>query len=461
MALLQSLADRSHTVILITHDREVAKHARRIIEIHDGNITSDTGPDLAAAHAPVLPASKPGHSSLAADMAEAGKMAIRALRTNLFRTILTLLGIMIGVASVVAMLAVGQGAQRDVLARIGSMGSNLLVVRPGAPNERVAAGSSVLTLIPEDGDAVAELPNVSAAVPERSGQVTLRIGNRDYLTQATATTVDMPETRNWPVERGAFFSRADQDGRATVAVIGQTAAKNLYDEADPVGSFLLINNVPFQIIGLMGPKGASQSGTDQDDVVFVPVTTGSMRLFGDPSVRTLTIAVTDTTRMDETQAAVTSVLKERHGKEDFQIRNMAALVETISSTQRTLSVLLASIAAISLLVGGIGIMNIMLMSVTERTREIGIRMATGAATRNILQQFMTEAVVVAAFGGTLGVVLGFASGAAIAMAGLPLQFTVLPVVVAFACAVMTGIVFGFMPALKAARLDPVAALASD
>src|SRR5262249_13932144 len=156
---------------------------------------------------------------------------------------------------------------------------------------RVQAGSSVLTLIPEDGDAVAELPNITAAVPERTGQVTLRIGNRDYQTQATATTVDMPETRNWPVERGVFFSRADQDGRTTVAVIGQTAAKNLYGEADPVGSFLLINNVPFQIIGLMGPKGASQFGGDQDDVVFVPVTTGSMRLFGDPSVRSLTIAV--------------------------------------------------------------------------------------------------------------------------------------------------------------------------
>jgi macrolide transport system ATP-binding/permease protein len=461
MALLTELAARGHTVVLITHDRDVARHARRIIEIRDGEILSDSGPDRAAHAAPPLAPPASSAPSLLADAGEASKMAVRALRTNMFRTVLTLLGIMIGVASVVAMLAVGEGAKQQVMQRIGSLGTNLLVVRPGAPNQRYSAGSSVRTLVPEDADALTALPNVQAAVPERQGNVTLRIGNKDYATQATATSVDLPETRNWPLARGTFFTREDEERHATVAVLGQTIVRNLYGEADPLGSFLLVNNVPFQVIGVMSPKGATSRGDDQDDTIFVPITTGGLRLFGERHVRTITVAAKDVSKIAETERAVTALLKERHRTEDFQVRNMAAVVETMSETQNTLSILLASIASISLLVGGIGIMNIMLMSVTERTREIGIRMATGASTRNVLQQFMTEAVVVAAFGGTLGVVLGFGAGFAISLAGLPLQFTGFPALLAFGCAVLTGVVFGFMPALKAARLDPVAALAAD
>jgi macrolide transport system ATP-binding/permease protein len=461
MALLADLAARGHTVILITHDKDVARHARRIIEIRDGQIVSDSGPDLETHAAEPLAAPKTSTPHMLAEAGEAAKMALRALRTNMFRTVLTLLGIMIGVASVVAMLAVGEGANEEVMKRIGSMGSNLLLVRPGAANERYSAGSGVRTLMPEDADALAALPNVRAAMPERQGNVTLRIGNRDYATQATATSVDLPETRSWPVERGVFFSREDQDSYATVALIGKTVERNLFPGMDAVGSYVLINNVPFQVIGVMSPKGATSMGTDQDDMVLTPITTGGMRLFGERFVRTITVAVEDLAQMGETETAVRALLTERHGKEDFQIRNMASIVETMSATQATLSILLASIASISLIVGGIGIMNIMLMSVTERTREIGIRMATGAATRNVLQQFLTEAVVVAAFGGTLGVALGFAAGFAISWAGLPLKFTAAPAVLAFGCAVLTGVVFGFAPALKASRLDPVAALASD
>ncbi len=461
MALLADLAREGHTVILITHDRDVAKAARRVIEIRDGEIVSDTCTDTKARAEPMAAPVAAAPSRLD-EVREAVKMALRALRTNVFRTVLTLLGIMIGVASVVAMLAVGEGANEDVMKRIGSMGSNLLVVRPGAPNQRFTAGSSVRTLVPEDADAIAQLPNVVAAVPERQGNVTLRIGNRDYATQATATSADMPDVRVWPVEKGVFFTKADVDEQATVAVIGQTVERNLFGRSDPLGSFVLVNNVPFQVIGTLSAKGATGFGTDQDDVIFVPITTGGMRLFGEQHVRSITVAVEDLARIDQTEAQVRALVTERHhGTEDFQIRNMASIVETMSATQQTLSILLASIASISLIVGGIGIMNIMLMSVTERTREIGIRMATGASTRNVLQQFLTEAVVVAAFGGLLGVGLGFAAGFAISFAGLPLKFTALPAVMAFACAVLTGVAFGFMPALKAAKLDPVAALAAD
>jgi macrolide transport system ATP-binding/permease protein len=461
MALLKDLAARGHTVILITHDREVARHARRVIEIRDGEITSDSGPDLASGETPSLAAPAHVRPSHLADTGEAVKMALRALRTNMFRTVLTLLGIMIGVASVVAMLAVGEGAQDEVMKRIGSMGSNLLVVRPGAPNERYAAGSGVRTLMPEDADALMSVPNVTAAMPERQGNVTLRIGNRDYVTQATATSVDLPEVRSWPLEKGVFFTQDDVNSYATVAVIGKTVEKNLFGDDDPLGAHVLVNNTPFQIIGVMSSKGATGFGTDQDDVIFVPITTGGTRLFGETFVRSITVAADDVSKIGETETAVRAAITARHGKEDFQIRNMASIVETMSATQQTLAILLASIASISLLVGGIGIMNIMLMSVTERTREIGIRMATGASTRNVLQQFLTEAVVVAAFGGTLGMALGFAAGFIIQWAGLPLKFTALPALMAFGCAVLTGVVFGFMPALKAAKLDPVAALASD
>lgn len=461
MTLLRGLAQQGHTVILITHDRDIANNAPRVIEISDGQIVSDTGPDPAALQQAPLPAVMSRAPSLITEAGEAAKMALRALRTSVFRTVLTLLGIMIGVASVVAMLAVGEGANEQVMQRIGSMGSNLLLVRPGAPNERFSAGSSVRTLVPEDAEAIAQLPNVRAALPERQGSVTLRVGNRDYATQATATSPDLPETRSWPVERGVFFSAADQDQYATVAVIGKTVEKNLFAGEDPVGAYILINNVPFQVVGVLSPKGATPMGGDQDDTIVVPITTGGMRLFGERHVRTITVAVDDLAAIDQTESAVKELLLERHGREDFQLRNMASIMETMSATQSTLSILLASIASISLIVGGIGIMNIMLMSVTERTREIGIRMATGASARNIRQQFLTEAVVVAAFGGTLGVLLGFAAGFAISWAGLPLKFTALPAAMAFACAVMTGVVFGFAPAVKASRLDPVAALSSD
>ena len=460
MALLRQLSEEGHTVILITHDRDVAAHADRLIEIKDGRIIGDTGARVRSDTPPVAPAEEHQSGALLADAAEAARMALRALRANLFRTILTLLGIVIGVGSVIAMLAVGDGAKQAVLSRIGAMGTNLLLVRPGAPNVRGSGG--VTTLIPADADAIAELPNVSAAVPELTGNITLRYGNVDYQTQANATASDFPVARDWPVAQGTFLMPQDVHSYAAVAVMGQTAVRNLFPEGvDPVGRYILINNVPFLVIGVMAPKGATPWGADMDDVVFVPITTGSLRLFGQRHVRSITVLVDDLAQIDATQNAITTLLEQRHRARDFQIRNMASIIETASQTQNTLTMLLGSVAAISLLVGGIGVMNIMLVSVTERTREIGIRMATGARKANILQQFLTEALVVSAFGGMIGVAGGLAVAGALSSLGTPIVFSAAPVLLAFGCAFATGLMFGYMPARKAASLDPVVALGAE
>ena len=476
MSLLQDLAERGHTVLLITHDREVAAHADRIIEIKDGSIIADSGggqpkprvPVARGGTAAVVDAPWAGSTSQnrthsASPIAggfEALRMAVRSLKANLLRTVLTLLGIVIGVGSVIAMLAIGEGAAQQVVDRIGRMGSNLLVVRAGTPSQR-GPRSGATTLMLADVEELKRVDNVLAAVPESQGNVTVRSGSLDVRTQVTATSPDYPLTRDWPVASGVFFEDEDQRNYATVAVLGQTVVNNMFpDGEDPIGRYVLLDNVPFLVIGVMSSKGATQFGQDSDDAVFVPVTTGGLRLFGQRYLRSVTVAVKDLDLIDGTQEKVSDLLAGRHGQQDFQITNMVSLIETVSATQNTLTALLGSIAAISLLVGGIGVMNIMLVSVTERTREIGIRMATGARTRDVLRQFLTEATVVCAMGGMIGVLIGLATGYALTRFGMPVKFTASPMILAFCCAVATGVVFGFAPALKAARLDPVVALSS-
>jgi macrolide transport system ATP-binding/permease protein len=460
MALLKELHRSGRTILLITHDAGVAAHAERIITISDGRIVEDSAPSGLGREHPSVTIDPGGKAGVFADISEAVKTALRALRVNLFRTALTLLGIIIGVAAVVTMLAVGEGSQQDVLNQIKSMGTNLLSIRPGAPGLRGA--SDVITLTPEDAEAIQELPNVEVALPERSSRQTVRFGNIDYATSIQGVGAALPRVRDWPVAEGDFFTDQDMRRYAPVVVLGQTVAQILFPEGiDPVGRYMLIGNIPFEVIGIMTPKGASGFGGDQDDTVFVPVTTGLIRLFGQNYLNGITVRVSDVGTIEETEDAISNLLLSRHQTEDFRIRNMASILETATATQNTLTVLLGTVAAISLLVGGIGVMNIMLVSVTERTREIGIRMAVGARRRDILLQFNTEAAVVCTLGGLLGVLLGYGAGNVIAMFEMTVIFSPLPAVMAFSCAFGTGVLFGFLPARKAALLDPVVALAAE
>lgn len=467
MRLLHDLNAQGHTILLITHDHEVAAQANRIIELKDGNIVSDRAVEHARDDAALVQAAprRPERGRNTGftpfDLIEAGRMALQALHSNLLRTLLTLLGIIIGVASVVAMLAIGDGAKQQVLDRITAMGTNLLLVRPGAPNIRQSGGVTA-TLTAEDADAIAaEVHNILASVPEYTGNVTVRTGNRDYVTQVNATTAPFPVAREWPVAEGIFFSEQDVKSYLPVAVIGQTIVNNLFEGTNPIGRYVLLNNIPFQVIGVMTPKGATPWGADQDDIIYVPLSTGMLRLFGQRYVRTITVQVQDVTRINDTQEDIRQLLMARHRAEDFQIRNMASIIETAMETQNTLTILLGSIAAISLLVGGIGVMNIMLVSVTERTREIGVRMATGARRFNIMMQFNSEALAICTLGGLIGVAVGLSVTWLFAYFGRPVIFSPEPVLLAFFCAFATGLLFGYLPARKAADLDPVVALAAE
>ncbi|MES2672638.1 MAG: MacB family efflux pump subunit [Pseudomonadota bacterium] len=455
--LLQQLSAQGHTIILITHDAQVAKNAQRVIEISDGLIVADPGPSEVT-HQP-LKLDVHDEPNLSVELMEGAKTAFRSLRSNVYRTILTLLGIVIGVASVITMLAIGDGAKKSIVDSISAMGSNLVLVRSGGPTQRRAW--EIRTLVADDLEAIRSLPHIAAAFPEMTGSHTLRYSNADATTDVNATSSQYPVARKWNIEQGTFFTEEDEKNYSTVVVLGKTVATKLFDSEDPLGKFIIIKNVLFQVIGVMAVKGADPGGQDQDDRVFVPYTTGGLRIIGQKHFRNITISVTDEQAMDEVQDSVKNLLLERHGTEDFTIRNMASLIDTLSETQNTMTILLGSIAAISLLVGGIGVMNIMLVSVTERTREIGVRMATGARQRNIMQQFLIEALTVSALGGFIGVVLGLMCTAIVGNFGTPIDYSLAPVVLAFGCAFLTGLIFGYLPARKAARLNPVTALAAE
>jgi macrolide transport system ATP-binding/permease protein len=461
LTLIKKLHAEGRTIVLITHEENIAHHAERIVRMQDGRIIEDTG---AAASASA--SSDDGDRKLsdgvnfAASLQEALVTAWRSLQVNLFRTVLTLLGIIIGVAAVVTMLAVGEGSRQKVLDRISRFGTNLMLIRPGAAGMRNSG--DIATLVPEDAEAIKTLSNIQTALPERNGRATARYGAIDYQTSVQGTAADFPSARDWPVAEGQFFNNDDMEHYAAVVVLGKTVANTLFpDGSNPVGKYILMKNVPFLVIGVMSEKGASPFGTDQDDVIFLPITTGLVRIFGKNYLSSITLKVKETKDLDATQARIESLLKARHKTEDFRVRNMASYLQAAMETQDTFTLLLGTVAAISLLVGGIGVMNIMLVSVVERTREIGIRMATGARMRDILLQFNIEAAVVCAAGGILGILVGIGAGLVLRYSGMAIIFSVTPAVLAFACASATGLLFGYLPARKAAQLDPVIALASE
>jgi len=465
--LLLKLCELGHTVVLITHDAKVASHAHRTIEIKDGKILSNPTPKKEDSDKNVIAKSRFGNTNKATlspkmffyEMIEAVSMAISSLRMNIFRTVLTLLGIVIGVASVISMLAIGDGAKEDVLKRITSMGTNMIMVFPGMPNSQ--GRNSVETLVLSDVEAINQLDNIIAAMPEARKSITLRYNNNDKSTNLNANSWAYPQVRDWPIAKGVFFTKDDEQNYAKVLVLGDSVARDLFANDDPIGKYILVDSIMFQIIGVMSKKGASVMGDDEDDVVFTPYPTGNLHIIGQKYLRNIRIGVADTTKMSQTEESITSLLKQRHGVEDFRVLNMTSLMESLEQTQNTFTILLGSIAAISLLVGGIGVMNIMLVSVTERTKEIGIRVATGARGRNIMQQFLIEALIVSAFGGLIGMVLGVIASFIIGHLGMPVVYNLMPIILAFSCAFFTGLIFGFLPARKAAGLDPVVALAGE
>lgn len=460
MALLKELNDEGRTIILITHDEHVAAHAKRIIRIQDGKILSDSHPQGSEITKPISTHDSESVAGSTQTGAEAVTTAMRSLRVNLFRTLLTLLGIVIGVASVVTMMAIGNGSKQKVLTQISSMGTNLLSIQPGAPGVRSTGDNASMTMA--DAQSLEGINNVEFVVPQRQSTKTIRSGNTDFSSEIQGVGAAFPAARDWAVEKGVFFTDRDVQSYAPVIVLGRTVSNAFFATPDDaIGKYVLVGNIPFQVIGVMATKGAAPWGGDQDAVGFVPITTGLTRLFGSSFLSSIAVKVMSTTIIDQTQDAITEILKNRHQKEDFNVRNTASFLEMATATQNTLTVLLGSVAAISLLVGGIGVMNIMLVSVTERTREIGIRMAAGARQKDIMVQFNTEAAVVCTIGGILGVFLGILAGLAISFFNVEVIFSPWPSMLAFTSAVLTGLLFGYLPARKAAQLDPVIALSSE
>ena len=459
LALLSRLHGDGHTIILITHDAKVAAHAERIIQISDGRITEDSGSRGRAATLRALNTDR-RHPHWLPDLGEAVKMALHSLRGNLFRSALTLLGVVIGVAAVVTMLAIGNGSKAQVMKSIESMGSNLLLVQPGAPGTRP---SGELAMLKEtDAEAIEALDGVQAVSPQRQSRQTLRYGNIDYKSNVTGVWPTWTQMQDWKLSEGVFVSDDDVKTYAPVIVLGTTVARNLFpDLASPIGLYVLVGKVPFQVVGVLASKGANAFGSDMDDVAVIPLSTGFARVFGKRFLGTINVKLASADVADSTEAAITELLTARHGTIDFQVRSTTSLMEMATTTQNTLTLLLGSVAFISLLVGGIGVMNIMLVNVTERTREIGVRMATGARTSNILLQFNTEALVICGIGGVIGVLLGIGAALAAEALGSKVVFTVAPAVFAFGSAFITGLLFGYLPARKAANLDPVVALASE
>ena len=397
------------------------------------------------------------------------KIALRALRRNKLRSGLTALGIIIGVGTIIAMLGIGNGAKAQVEAQVASLGQNVIMVYPGSSSSgsgvKLGYGSSV-TLTVDDAEAIdREIADAVAVSPEVYSSAQLAAGNQNWKAKLFGEGPDYFEIRQWDVDEGEVFTEADLRSAAKIAVIGQTAAHQLFGEESPVGKTVRVQNVPFTIAGLLTEKGFSVKGHDQDNVLIVPYTSAMTRLLGKNTVLYgINVEASDGSVLSQVQEQITDLLRQRHRissskEDDFVVRTQQEIAETATATARTMTVLLGAIASVSLMVGGIGIMNIMLVSVTERTREIGIRMAVGARARDILRQFLVEAFTLSSLGGTIGIMLGISASKLLAnLAQWPTLVSAGSVVVAFLFSAGVGIFFGYYPARKASQLDPIDAL---
>ncbi|MFT3801855.1 MAG: MacB family efflux pump subunit [Burkholderiaceae bacterium] len=467
MAILRELNADGHTVIVVTHDMAVARHARRIVEIHDGRIVRDHSQDVStteAARAADAGAGMPPRRQGGTDrFAEAFRMALRAMNAHRVRTFLTMLGIIIGIASVVSVVALGNGSREQVLSNIASLGTNTIDVYPGSGFGDLRSGR-VQTLKATDAVALARQGFVDSATPNVSTTVTARYANRSATAQVNGVGEQFFRVKGLKLAEGAFFGARAVSGLEQVVVIDPNTRDKFFGTGvDPIGRTLLLGSMPVRVIGVTQPQNGG-FGSSSSLRVWVPYTSAMSRMIGQSYVSSITVRVSDATPMNAAEQAVRRLLLQRHGgNEDFFLSNTAEIRQTIESTTRTLTLMVGAIAAIALVVGGIGVMNIMLVSVTERTREIGVRMAVGARQADILQQFLIEAVLVCVLGGVLGVAMALSLGWVVSLSGLGfgMIFSTTSIVVAFACSSLIGVVFGFLPARRAARLDPVEALARE
>ncbi len=468
MSILKGLNSNGITIIMVTHEEDIAQNANRIIRVRDGLIQSDEriAPIPSTKFKKIIPEDiikKPEWAELLAHIKE----GFSSLWANKVRTGLSMLGILIGVSAVVAMLAIGRGAQKAIEEQLASLGSNLLILRPGAiRREGVAQEAGAVTrLTLEDAKVLKEkIPGIKAIAPSVRGRGQVTFANKNWSTQILGVTSEYADMRSSKPDRGRFFSDAENLKRARVAVVGVTVVRELFGDKNPLGEWIKINKTSYQVIGILPEKGAT-SWRDEDDVVIVPLLTGMFRLLGKNYVDSIDMEFRDTETLDAAEEIIKPLMYSRkrvpvsQQQEAFDIRNMADIKEALTQTSKTMGVLLGSIAAISLLVGGIGIMNIMLVSVTERTKEIGLRKAIGARRKDILQQFLAESVVVSTVGGLLGIFLGMAITLGFSLiAGWTTSVSLGSILLAFLFSASVGIIFGIYPARKASLLQPIEAL---
>lgn len=393
-------------------------------------------------------------------------MAWASLIANKLRSLLTMLGIIIGVAAVIALVSIGNGVNQDIENSISSLGSNLLVVLPGAPRTPGARSSqgSMKSLKISDYEAIAKLEGVKAASPMTNGSYVVIYQNKNWTTSVAGVNSNFQDVNNWTMTSGRFFSDKNVQNRERVAVVGQTVVKNLFADEDPVGKEIRVKNIPFRVIGVLKSKGNGTMGNDQDDTVLIPYTTSMERVEGIDYLRRVYVVAKDDGGIDRLQADIENLLRVRHNikdtnLDDFNIQNMKSIMETVAQTTGTFTLFLGAVAAISLVVGGIGIMNIMLVSVTERTREIGVRKALGATYSVIVTQFLIEAVVISLMGGFIGIAFGIGASKVIGMvSGMSTIVSVPTIIMSFAFSMAIGLIFGIYPARKAAKLNPIDAL---